>query len=190
MSQLTTNLGLVKPEKTDPADITATNNNWDKLDGMFKLEGDTPVIPIEKGGTGSFTAFQALKNLGAAPSTYINGVFTADTIDEFTQQTLLLINDLPSGSTGRYFISKGSPDNFFPEGTYLVEIDKWDSQNTTVCAKNVDNGTELTIKRVQINGVWSNWKQLSVAPAYAYGTEELTPGVSELATGTLYFVYE
>lgn len=28
------------------------------------------------------------------------------------------------------------------------------------------------------------------APAYAYGTTDLTPGVSALETGKLYFVYE
>ena len=32
MSTLTKNLGLIKPEITDPADITSTNENWDKLD--------------------------------------------------------------------------------------------------------------------------------------------------------------
>lgn len=32
MSTTTTNLSLVKPELTDPADITAMNPNWDKID--------------------------------------------------------------------------------------------------------------------------------------------------------------
>lgn len=31
---------------------------------------------------------------------------------------------------------------------------------------------------------------LGAAPAYTYGTEDLVAGTSELATGTLYFVYE
>ena len=31
---------------------------------------------------------------------------------------------------------------------------------------------------------------IDAAPAYSYGTQDLTPGVSSLATGTLYFVYE
>lgn len=31
---------------------------------------------------------------------------------------------------------------------------------------------------------------IGAAPAYTYGTEDLTAGTSELATGTLYFVYE
>lgn len=32
MSTTTANLGLIKPELTDAADITATNENWDKID--------------------------------------------------------------------------------------------------------------------------------------------------------------
>ena len=31
---------------------------------------------------------------------------------------------------------------------------------------------------------------MNYAPAYTYGTEELTAGTSELATGKLHFVYE
>ena len=33
-------------------------------------------------------------------------------------------------------------------------------------------------------------EQIGAAPAYEYGTEDLTPGESELETGKLYFVYE
>lgn len=36
MSTTTTNLGLVKPELTDPADITMMNQNWDKIDEEIK----------------------------------------------------------------------------------------------------------------------------------------------------------
>lgn len=32
--------------------------------------------------------------------------------------------------------------------------------------------------------------QIGAAPAYTYGTTDLTPGVSALTTGTLYIVYE
>lgn len=32
--------------------------------------------------------------------------------------------------------------------------------------------------------------EIGAAPAYTYGTEDLEAGVSELTTGTLYFVYE
>ncbi len=36
MSTLTTNYKLVKPDLTDPADITAMNDNWDKIDANLK----------------------------------------------------------------------------------------------------------------------------------------------------------
>ena len=36
MSATTTNYGLVKPELTDVADITAMNGNWDKIDAELK----------------------------------------------------------------------------------------------------------------------------------------------------------
>lgn len=35
MSKTTPNLGLVKPELTDMADITAMNSNWDKIDAVL-----------------------------------------------------------------------------------------------------------------------------------------------------------
>ena len=47
MSTSTTNLKLIKPDLTDAADITAMNENWDKIDDKFN-----EVVPVEKGGTG------------------------------------------------------------------------------------------------------------------------------------------
>ena len=42
MSTNTANIGLVKPELTDPADITALNSNWDKIDNeLNKMKGWT-----------------------------------------------------------------------------------------------------------------------------------------------------
>ena len=35
MSTTTTNLGLIKPELADPADITVFNANWDKIDELL-----------------------------------------------------------------------------------------------------------------------------------------------------------
>lgn len=53
MSTLTKNLGLVKPELSDAADITATNGNWDKIDGKFneidgKLNYDEKLAEINR----------------------------------------------------------------------------------------------------------------------------------------------
>ena len=40
MSTTTPNLGLVKPELNDIADITAMNQNWDKIDAELKNLND------------------------------------------------------------------------------------------------------------------------------------------------------
>lgn len=40
MSTKTTNLELIKPELADPADITAFNANWDKIDELLGGSGD------------------------------------------------------------------------------------------------------------------------------------------------------
>lgn len=34
------------------------------------------------------------------------------------------------------------------------------------------------------------YKQIGAAPQYDYGTEELTPGASQLETGKIYLMYE
>lgn len=47
MSKTTTNYGLIKPEGTDAADITAMNPNWDKID-----EELNKTVPVTQGGTG------------------------------------------------------------------------------------------------------------------------------------------
>ena len=56
MSTTTKNLGLLKPELTDAADITATNQNWDAVDEKIKaiLQGKLEVaLPTTMGGTGA-----------------------------------------------------------------------------------------------------------------------------------------
>ena len=44
MSTTTTNYGLVKPELTDAADITAMNANWDKIDSELKNSSESDVF--------------------------------------------------------------------------------------------------------------------------------------------------
>lgn len=59
MSTTTTNYGLVKPELTDAADITAMNPNWDKIDEELSNIGET----VEE-ALGNLTA----EAIGASPS--------------------------------------------------------------------------------------------------------------------------
>ena len=41
MALITANFGLIKPELTDPADITALNKNWDKIDEQLLKAGES-----------------------------------------------------------------------------------------------------------------------------------------------------
>ena len=41
MALTTANFGLIKPELTDPADITALNKNWDKIDEQLLKAGES-----------------------------------------------------------------------------------------------------------------------------------------------------
>ena len=66
MSTTTTNYGLIKPELSDAANITATNENWDKIDTELSKLNNVRVTPITKGGTGATTADEALANSGGA----------------------------------------------------------------------------------------------------------------------------
>ena len=54
-------------------------------------------------------------------------------------------------------------------------------------------GQILKVKAVDANGnpiEWESGNAGDETPAYTYGQEDLTAGVSELSTGKLHFVYE
>ena len=83
MSTTTTNYGLVKPELTDAADITAMNINWDTLDTKIKELSDSAIDPTTVNGKVSKSGdtltgvlvFQNKNNYGAIEKyRTINGV--------------------------------------------------------------------------------------------------------------------
>ena len=47
MSLTTKNYNLIKPELTDRADITAFNDNWDKIDDQLKVTNENISKAIE-----------------------------------------------------------------------------------------------------------------------------------------------
>lgn len=57
MSKTTTNLGLIKPELTDPADITQMNPNWDVIDEKLSKTYSSDNKP-------------SLSDIGAAPASH------------------------------------------------------------------------------------------------------------------------
>jgi hypothetical protein len=83
MSTTTATLGLIKPELTDAADITATNANWDKIDSKFQEFGNVDNTPdIEKKVAYADEAGAAKKTVGNLILQF-NGGNTENT-DKFT----------------------------------------------------------------------------------------------------------
>lgn len=50
MSKTTANFSLIKPELTDPADITALNQNWDKIDEELAKKATTQTAILTYNG--------------------------------------------------------------------------------------------------------------------------------------------
>ena len=86
-----------------------------------------------------------------------------------------------------------------PAGTKLADLEG-DSEHRTVTDDEKErwnsNGGTITQETDPTVPAWAKKTNpptaadIGAAPAYTYGTEDLTPGVSPLPAGTLYFVYE
>ena len=97
--------------------------------------------------------------------------------------------EVPAHTTGN--ILEGDSPVDFP--LYTVTIDGLTVTGVTAMFTTTKKVHEqIAAVHEEINGVQAEVNALDAAkaPAYTYGTEDLTAGSSPLATGTLYFVYE
>ena len=83
MSTTTANYGLIKPELTDPADITELNENWEKIDTKLKelseqCENVDDVLEDEKGVAGGIAS---LDEDGLIPKEQLPEIYTYGTTD-------------------------------------------------------------------------------------------------------------
>lgn len=188
MSTLTENYGFIKPEKTDPADITATNGNWDNID---KIIGDTVVASrcyssLKDIGITEFpTTMNIVANKIPKHSMLVLDTRLMDAKDEGTpDEKKYVISDwglLDSTGErpiyGTVYIAKGEYPTrlsmIFVESHAQISNDKFRTYT------GVYNGETV---------IWSNLT--NHAPQYTYGTSDLTAGTSRLETGKLYLVYE
>ena len=92
MSTLTTNYKLVKPELSDAADITAMNENWDKLDTEVKKKADL-------GDDGKVPSSQ-LPSLNYIPTTEKAANNGVATLDENGQVPASQLGNAASSPTG------------------------------------------------------------------------------------------
>ena len=93
MSTTTTNYGLVKPELTDAADITAMNLNWDKID--TELKAIRQAVSITSGNLNTYVDVGMYVYSTSNSTNIVN-------VPEQLQSTLLVIPRLlPDDSTNR-----------------------------------------------------------------------------------------
>ena len=170
MSTQTTNFGLVKPELGDAADITAMNQNWDKIDETLKQHDD-------------YTA----EDVGALPIS--GGELTGELIVNQNFQVRQTYNDVQYRSYLR-------PVNYELGGecsTGIIHYNNGTNDAQLVFNKNgVALRDNVNAKLYQIFGQ-HNAETAAIAirsHLYTYGTTDLTAGSSALTTGRLHYVYE
>ena len=117
MSTKTTNYELVKPALTDPADITAINPNWDKIDSELKsratlgADGKVPssmlpamdYIPTSEKGVASGVA--TLDAEGKVPASQLNVVAPTGAASTIYTDNLTANRALISNASGKVGVS-------------------------------------------------------------------------------------
>lgn len=93
MSTTTTNLGLVKPELTDAADITAMNPNWDEIDSELIDKWSKTAETITENAN-----LDDYKNLGIYVYSY-GAASTISNVPEVAQGTLFVLPRLLSSNS-------------------------------------------------------------------------------------------
>ena len=180
MSTTTTKFGLIKPELTDAADITAMNENWDKIDSKFD-DLDTTLETFES----DFGALKIIVNLDA-----IGLVQGQETITSIAAS-------LPVNSMLVMTVTSTHNTSEYPYQTGTLIATK--TISTRVTFEYIDNNGVHYSGTVRGSGSsieWLGWvnnptpAEIGAAPAYSYSTTDLTAGSSSLTTGKLYFVYE
>jgi hypothetical protein len=212
MSTTTTNYKLIKPELTDPADITELNPNWDVLDNQLKalqesMSGfNSETLGIERGGTGATTAKKARENLGITPGNIGAADSTLSNVDlsklrvgvsdwadyanypgvhECSNKDLNTIK-----TSGLYFGYTGMTNAAFNEISVLEVIQY---SNDWLIQRHTRLTDGRMYWRCYSNGnSWSAWEVINTSkhPGYQYSTTNITAGSTKITTGAMYLVYE
>lgn len=122
MSTKTTNFNFIKPEKSDPADITSTNENWDKLDeALINRDADlsmnghkiTDVADPERRSDVATRGF--VEDFSIEGSTYV-------AVDENNDGNVVLRPYIPLVDDAvDYIVERGTDE------TGVWEYEKWNS---------------------------------------------------------------
>lgn len=177
MSTTTTKHGLIKPELTDPADITQMNNNWDIIDEKLNAIPVTSDVPSDAEmwiDPDEVSAEEAhltdmdnphnvtISQIGAAPSGYGLGtgaIFLGGSTD---------LNDIKEN--GWYHFNAPTNKPFSYAHMLVVAGNDKDTNAHQVCfSRNSDNAIAI---RQLYGGAWQPWEYID--PPMVLGTEYRT----------------
>ena len=166
-------LGNIRGPKGDTGYITVNGLNADK-NGNITLTADNLLVKSITGGT-DIKANDDLNTYITAGNYACMLITTAETLVNCP------VNEAFVMTVG---YANGTPSYIYQELTHFSSGTKY-----------------YRMYRVGANA-WGEWKatygtfnkptpaDIGAAPAYSYGTSDLTAGTSQLTTGKLYFVYE
>ena len=157
MSTTTTNYSLIKPALTDPADITATNANWDKIDAELKkkvelsTDGKIPAsqlpsmdyIPNSEKGVASGVA--TLGTDGKVPASQLNIAAPTGAASTIQTDNLTANRALISNASGKVAVSPvTSTELGYLDGVtsaVQTQIDNKANSTHTHSATDINSGT-------------------------------------------------
>lgn len=195
MSTTTTNLGLIKPELTDAADITAMNENWDKLDQVIKENKDeakayadekiasipTPDVSGQIGDHNTDgTAHSDIRQLISDVQTIAEGALPIEG-GTITGTELGINNNrgklVANGNMFRVYATEDPSDT--SNQRYLNFYSQYFKED-------VSESLKLTERIDGVDHAYKIYGEHNITS----GTTDLTAGTSELPSGHIYFVYE
>lgn len=171
MSTTTTNYGLVKPELTDAADITAMNQNWDIIDEELGNIGE-----VVEESLGNLTP----EKIGALPIS--GGKITGESLFVGNGFGKFYANDFNTG----VMHTNGGNDTTNGRGVLIQNANKMPDLAQAFQVYEVSNG--VTSEGYKIYGEHN--KNLLRNALFTASTTDLEAGTSALESGKLYLVYE
>lgn len=181
MSTTTTNYGLVKPELTDPADITAMNGNWDKLDQVIKENKDYTDTKIATIPTPDVSG--QIADHDADPDAHADIRASAFPIEGGTVTgTEIGINN----NRGKVFASGNVTRLYATEDPADTSNQRYFNLFSQFFKEDIAESLKVTER---INGVDKSYK-IYGEHNITSGTSDLTAGTSELPSGNIYLQYE
>lgn len=169
MSTTTTKYKLIKPELSDPANITAFNENWDIIDEQLSelAEGGGEYLPLSGGAL-------------TGPLTVSDNFNVNRTYDSVEYKTYVRPINYSIGNNGDYsaglLLYKGETNQaqlmFSKDGVMLRD-------NVAAKAYNLFGQHNASVTATSIRSY-----------LYTYGTNGMTANSSALETGKMYLQYE